>query len=112
MTLPNAEEAIIEIEKLRDYCLNRDHPRGKHKARILAAALGITQEDSEELSQVILSEIRTAECEVGELDEYGSRYTVDLEIERNERTAIVPTGWIIKSGERAPRLTTCFVKRE
>lgn len=112
MPLPNAEEAIIEVEKLRDYCLNRNHPRGKHKARILEAALGITQEDSGELRQVILSEIRTAECEFGELDEYGSRYTVDLEMKRNKRTAIVRTGWIIKSGEKAPRLTTCFVKRE
>ncbi len=112
MTLPNAEAAIVEIEKLRDYCLNRNHPRGKHKARILEAALGITQDNSEELRRVILSEIQTAECEIGEVDEYGSRYTVDLEITRNERSAIVRTGWIIKSGEKAPRLTTCFVNRE
>jgi hypothetical protein len=42
MKVPNAERAIVEIEKLRDYCLSESHPRGKHKARVFASVLGIT----------------------------------------------------------------------
>lgn len=112
MILPNAEAAIIEIAKLRDYCLNPLHPRGKHKARILRAALGITHLDSEEFRRLLLAGIQNTECQIGERDDYGSRYTVDLEITRDEHSAIVRTGWIIKTGETAPRLTTCFVKRD
>ena len=47
MKLPNAERASIAIEKLRDYCLNADHPRGKHKARVFLSALGLTSEHAE-----------------------------------------------------------------
>ena len=34
MKIPNAERAIVEIGKLRDYCLNSEHNDGKHKARL------------------------------------------------------------------------------
>jgi hypothetical protein len=40
MKLPNAESAIIAIEKLRNYCLDPEHPRGKHKARVFSSVLG------------------------------------------------------------------------
>jgi len=55
MKLPNAARAVVEIEKLRDYCLNTNHPRRRHKARVFSTALGITAEDSEELRDAILS---------------------------------------------------------
>jgi hypothetical protein len=35
--LPHAELAVVDIAKLRDYCLNADHLRGRHKARVFAA---------------------------------------------------------------------------
>jgi len=41
MLLPNGENAIVDIRKLRDYCLNPDNPRGGNKARVFVAALGI-----------------------------------------------------------------------
>jgi len=30
MKLPNGEQAVVAIEKLRDYCLNPYHHRGRH----------------------------------------------------------------------------------
>jgi hypothetical protein len=33
MLIPNAENAVVDIRKLRDYCLNSEHNTGKHKAR-------------------------------------------------------------------------------
>jgi hypothetical protein len=44
--LPNAERAVVEIEKLRDYSLNPGHDEGKHKARVFRAALGFTRADA------------------------------------------------------------------
>jgi hypothetical protein len=32
--LPNAENAVVEIRKLSEYCLNPEHPKGKDKARL------------------------------------------------------------------------------
>lgn len=36
MKLPNGEGAIVELAKLRDYCLSQSHPRGRHKARVFS----------------------------------------------------------------------------
>ena len=41
MLLPSAHRAVVDVWKLRDYCLSADHDYGKHKARLFAAALGI-----------------------------------------------------------------------
>lgn len=46
MQIPNCERAIVDIVKLRDYCLNLDHIRGRHKARIFRNALGLTMDDA------------------------------------------------------------------
>jgi hypothetical protein len=40
MNLPGGGDAIVDIAKLRDYCLDSRHPRGRHKARVFAATLG------------------------------------------------------------------------
>lgn len=110
MKLPKADLAIIDIEKIRDYCLNHDHPRGKHKARVFQSVLGMTDRDTEELIAIILKGIQEAECVEGEGDVYGKRYSVEIPVERNEVMASIQTGWIIRRGEVQPRLTTCFLK--
>ena len=109
MLLPNGENAIVDIRKLRDYCLNPDSPRGSHKARVFAAALGITADDAENLRATLLDAARTNEVTVGELDLYGQRYTMDVEVTTKAGTASVRSGWILLHGEAAPRLTTCYV---
>lgn len=45
MKLPNGDRAEIPMQKLIGYCLNPEHPSGKHKARVFESALGITAED-------------------------------------------------------------------
>ena len=98
MLLPGGDRAIVDSRKLRDYCLNPDNPRGSGKARVFAAALGLTA-------------ARTEEAELGELDMYGQRYTVDFKLETETWKAVVRSGWIILHNETAPRLTTCYVKK-
>jgi len=46
MKLPNAEHAIVDIAKLQDYCLDDEHPIGKHKARVFKHVLGLTRADA------------------------------------------------------------------
>ncbi|MBW4596036.1 MAG: hypothetical protein KME46_24830 [Brasilonema angustatum HA4187-MV1] len=41
MKLPNPEQAVIDRQKLSGYCLNPEHPEGRHKARLFKSVLGI-----------------------------------------------------------------------
>lgn len=113
MKLPNAENAVIDIAKLRDYCLNPNHPEGKHKARIFLEKLGIGRNDAERLRQQILEAIVTAEATEQKPTAYGQRFVVDLQIEWQTEfvlsTVGVRSAWIIRNDEDFPRLTTCFI---
>jgi hypothetical protein len=110
MKLPNCESAIVDLQKIRDYCLDPEHPRGKHKARVFEKALGITRTDSRDLKRLIEIGVLESDCEEGATDSYGGRYSVDMAISRNGMQATIRTAWIIKSNEQNPKLTTCYVK--
>ena len=109
MKLPNADNAVIDLKKLRDYCLNPTHPRGKHKARVFQSLLGITQNDAEILRVKILEGIASHDCLIGEVDIYGKRYGVDFQVDVKGRNTLIRTTWIIKNKEDFPRLTSCYV---
>ena len=108
MTIPNAERAIIDIRKLRDYCLNPGHDEGKHKARLFSSALGMTFRDAENLREILLQTIKTEDAVLGRRDEYGQRYIVDFMLEWGGKRAMVRSGWIIEHHLDIPRLTTCY----
>ena len=111
MLLPNGDRAVVDIRKLRDYCLNPDSPRGGGKARVFAAALGLTARDAPKLRERLLEAARAGDARLGELDIYGQRYTLDFEAETETGKAVVRSGWIILHGEERPRLTTCYVRK-
>lgn len=108
MLIPNAEIAIVDIRKLRDYCLNPEHKNGKHKARLFIACLGITANDAEELRQILLDIVKIHEARLARQDEFGQRYTLDFEISWQNRNATLRSGWIIETGSKLPKLTTCY----
>ncbi|MFN0121207.1 MAG: DUF6883 domain-containing protein [Blastocatellia bacterium] len=110
--LPNREAAIVEIAKLRDYCLNPESPRGQHNARVFATALELTAENADELRKAILDGIQLYEAASGASDIYGQRYTVDMQLIHQDRKAWVRTGWIVRTEEAFPRLPTCDIVRE
>lgn len=111
MLMPNGKHAIVDIRKLRDYCLNPDNPRGSAKARVFARVLGITASDAVELSRKLLEIAASEEAETGELDLYGQRYRIDFEMRTETGRGIIRSGWIVLRGDSAPRLTTCYVKK-
>ncbi|WP_371744328.1 DUF6883 domain-containing protein [Acidithiobacillus ferrooxidans] len=45
MKLPGSGHAYIDDQKLVGYCLNPEHPEGRHKARVFYSALGLSQSD-------------------------------------------------------------------
>jgi hypothetical protein len=111
LKLPNAERAVIDVAKLRDYSLNPAHPEGKHKARVLAAMLGYTASDAEKLREIILTAVLQHEATEGSRDEHGTRYRVDFETQGKRDVVMLRTAWIIDTGETIPRLVSCYVKR-
>ena len=112
MRLPNAENAFIDVRKLTAYVLDAADTRGRHKARVFAAALGFTFENAGELRTAILNAVPDGECTIGELDFYGQRYRVDCKIKTEMGESVVRTAWIIRRDEDFPRMTTCFVRKE
>ena len=109
MKLLNAERAIVDIEKLRGYCLNPNHPRGRHKARIFQSALGLTTDDADELRDALLAAARTYDVALAEKDEYGQRFVLDFIMSKHDKQATVRSSWIVRRGEDSPRLTSCYV---
>lgn len=107
--LPNPEDAIVEVRKLRDYCLSPDHPRGRHKARVFASVLGLTADDAEEVREALLSAALSGEAAHTEEDGYGKRYVLDFEMKTDAGMATVRSGWIVRRGEDFPRFTSCWV---
>ncbi|MEG4458643.1 DUF6883 domain-containing protein [Microcoleus sp. N9_A1] len=108
MLIPNAKNAVVDIRKLRDYCLNPKHDDGKHKARLFSSILGMTPDNAEELRQILVEVIQTHEAQLGRRDGFGQRYTLDFTIEWQNRSATLRSGWIIEHDSEIPRLTTCY----
>jgi hypothetical protein len=108
MIIPNSENAVVDIRKLRNYCLNSEHDDGKHKARLFSAILGMTTDHAEELRQILLEVIQAHEARLGRSDDFGQRYTLDFSIEWQNKSATLRSGWIIEHGSDIPRLTTCY----
>ncbi len=118
MFLPENEKAIVDIARLRDYCLNPNHPVGKHKAKVFASALGFTAEDAERLRQMLLNAALLDQAVVKEKDQYGQRYQIDFAINllifnsiggQLGGVVVIRSAWIVLTGEVLPRLTTCYV---
>ena len=107
MLVPNAERAVVDIRKLRDYCLNPLHDEGQHKARLFAA-IGITANEAEELQALLLQAVKTSEAHLGRRDSYGQRYIVDFPLHWRGKETVIRSGWITEHGMETPRLTTCY----
>ncbi|MDJ0795692.1 MAG: hypothetical protein QNJ51_02455 [Calothrix sp. MO_167.B12] len=53
------------LGKLHDYCLNPEHPQGKHKARLFLSILGMTADNAEDLRQILLEVVKVQEVQLG-----------------------------------------------
>jgi hypothetical protein len=106
--LPNAEQAIVDPAKVRDYLLSPEHPVGRSKA-VVFNSLGFTRSNWPELHQVFLSLALHDSAELDEKIEFGQKYVVRGTIQGpNDRAAFVKTVWIVLNDEDFPRFVTAF----
>jgi hypothetical protein len=106
--LSNGENAIVPMEKLVNYCLNPDHPRGKDKARVFASVLGFTQNSASQLAALAQQAAVNGEVTKETITVFGRYYRVDWAIP--VRTEVVlRTIWEIATGEEIPRLVSAFI---
>ena len=109
MKLPNVERAFVDIAKLQDYSLDPVHPEGKHKARVFAAALGLSRNDANWLCGQLLSVAGAHECQLGRKTNHGQRYVLDFTLAHRGKSARLRSVWNVRPMEDFPRLVTCYV---
>jgi hypothetical protein len=110
MRLPGAERARIPTDKLVRYALDPNRPRGRHKARVFAWALGIHTQDWRYLHDQILEALPAAPVRSTRITPFGVAYEVVTPIDGlNGATLPVVTTWIVE-GDAAPRLTSTRVE--
>ncbi|MEO0835419.1 MAG: DUF6883 domain-containing protein [Cyanobacteria bacterium J06642_3] len=108
MLIPNAQNAVVDIRKLRDYCLNPEHSTGKHKARLFLAKLRMTADNASELRKILLSIVKTESAKLGRSDAFDQRYTLDFTLKWQNKSSVIRSGWIIEVDSQIPRLTSCY----
>jgi hypothetical protein len=81
MPLPRAERATIPTDKLVRYTLDPTHARGRHKARVFAAALGVRNQDWRYLHDQILAALPDAPVRSTRITPFGVAYEVVVPID-------------------------------
>lgn len=96
-------------EKLAGYALDRAHPRGRHKARVLSSALGIERTDWRYLRDQLIEGIVEAAVLGTRITPFGVLYEVMVLVDGlNGATAPVAAIWIVED-DRRPRLVSTWV---
>jgi hypothetical protein len=112
MRLPNGDRAVVDMTKLREYCLSETHPRGKHKARVFAGVLGLSADGADILHDALLGAARSRQAVLIGEDEFGQRWRVDFAMTHLTRRAPVRSFWIVRRDEDFPRFVTCYVTQK
>jgi hypothetical protein len=108
MQLPDCYNAVVDVEKLRQYCLNPEHLEGRRKARVFRAVLGVTREHADWLRYCLLFASCGCDATLLNADDYGARYVLDASLEHQHKEAVVRSVWLVPPND-VPRLVTCFV---
>ena len=108
MKLPLGDRAQIPIQKLASYCLNPQHPKGKHKARVFQSALGITIENVDVLYDLIQKAAVEGEVIQQNVTEFGQMFKVDWTV--TDTQIQLRTIWEVTATNPNPRLVSAFIK--
>lgn len=112
MVLPHFQRAVIPIEKLRDYALEMNHPKGKHKATLFKSELGIELHHAEAFRELLRAGLATAPAYEGKTTSYGKHWTTYHKIVGlNASTRVVTVAWIFKTEQPdTPQLISCYLE--
>ena len=111
MTEHSFESVVVDLPKLRDYCLSEIHPRGRHKARVFRSSLGLSAGNAELLRQALTNAVHDSreKIQTTNVDQYGQRYLLDFVMTTPAGTAMIRSTWIVLTGENMLKLTSCYV---
>ena len=117
MPLHNPGRAEFAMDKLTRYSMDPDSPRGRSKARVWRAALGMDKRHAEDVRRQVLEQLDKRPAFRDLADKHGERFKVVVPVTGpNGRTVDVTTSWIYERGSgrtsTKPRLVTCYVGRE
>jgi len=105
-----ASHIVIDAHKFTDYALNPTHPKGHHKARVFASALGYNLNNYVALLSQVELRALDGEFEVQRKDVYGQHGYIDLDIVGvHGQLRVVRTVWLIPSESDEARLVTLYV---
>jgi hypothetical protein len=108
VVLPNADDAIVDPEKLRDYLLSHEHPHGRFKARFFKA-LGFRADRWQELEFALRAQHLTQDAEVVPVAADGQKFRIRATLVGPQgASAVVVSIWFIRPHEAAPRFVTAF----
>jgi hypothetical protein len=106
--IPNADRAVIDPRKLRDYLLSPHHPLGRYKAHFFRA-LGYSQSHWPRLERDLRFQHLSAPVSSTVETPHGTVYIIRAML---KGPAGVTTGllsvWIVRSDENVPRLVTAY----
>ena len=110
--LPNVESAIVPLRKLTEYPLDPNHTRGSDKSRVFAAALGFNKGNVQSLADQISKAVLYHPAVEQQATAFGRKFAVNVPVTGPIGSGTVRTGWILKTGETIPRMTTVYVLKE
>ena len=110
-SFPNSALAVIDLRKLRDNCLNPEHPRGCHKAAVFREVLGLTRDDAIWPCDAFLVAARAEEAVLVNQDVWGDPWRVDGKMTRHGRTVMVKSLWLVRTGDYLPRFVSGWILR-
>lgn len=104
--LPNADRAMVEERKIKDYLLNSGHPDGGPKARYFHNR-GFVSSDWEGFAEALRHHARHNLVHDEEATEYGTIYRLDCHLPTPDRqNPCIRTVWEIRENGGCPRLIT------
>jgi hypothetical protein len=116
--LHNVETAKFVPQKLTKYSMDPTNPRGKDKARVWKAALGMDKRHASQVERQVLEQLKSLPAEKSDVDEFGERFNVFVPVTGpNGRTVDVLSAWIYDRDQKSgtisskPRMINCYVPR-
>ena len=104
--LPQAELAVVEEKKLRDYLLNQSHQKGRSKAAFFLAR-GFTERDWEGMADALRHHARNNPISARRATEFAVNYALDCHLPTPDRSnPCIRTVWEIRPDNPRPRLIT------
>ena len=108
MLLPNADRAVVEDGKARDYLLSPSHPVGRFKS-VFFIALGFSLDEWQILRDALLELARGGDATPGQPSPFGQKFEIRATLQGpSGRQAAVLVVWMFSNGQDFPHFVTAF----